>query len=135
MNKTITLRGESNAQQLWSFLRANWRAMADAGKPLAVNITEAKSKRSIQQNKFHWARMAWLEENAWVSGQRFDKEAWHEFFADRFAAKKELRLPDGEIKLTRESTSDMCVAEFSAFCTQIDVYCSQELGLDLGEAA
>ena len=133
MNKTITLRGESNAQQLWSFLRANWRAMADAGKPLAVNITEAKSKRSSQQNRFHFARMEHLSETAWVNGVTFSKEAWHEFFADRFAAKTEVRLPDGEIKLVRQSTSDMNVEEFSAFCTKIDVYCSQSLGIDLGE--
>lgn len=134
MNKTITLRQESNAQQLWAFLRNNWRPMADAGKPLAVSITEAKSKRSGQQNKFHWARMRFLEENAWVDGQQFSKDAWHEYFADKYAAKKELRLPDGEIKLVRESTTDMDVAEFSAFCTKIDVYCAEELGIDLGEA-
>jgi hypothetical protein len=131
MNKTITLRQESNAQQLWALLKSNWRAFADAGRPLAVSITEAKSKRTIQQNKFHFARMTFLEENAWVNGQQFSKEAWHEFFADRYAAKKELRLPDGEIKLVRESTSDMDVDEFSTFCTKIDVYCAQELGIEL----
>lgn len=135
MNKVITLRGESNAQQLYAFLKANWRAMADIGKPLAVSITEAKSKRSSQQNRFHFARMGYLAENAWVQGATFSKEAWHEFFADKYAAKKELRLPDGEIKLVRESTTDMDVAEFSAFCTKIDVYCAETLGIDLGESA
>lgn len=135
MQKTIVLRGDVQAQSLWAFLKQNWRAMADAGKPLAVSITEAKSKRTSQQNRFHFARMAYLAENAWVNGQTFSKEAWHEFFADRYAAKKELVLPDGEIKLIRESTADMDVAEFSAFCTKIDVYCAETLGVDLGEAA
>lgn len=134
LTKTITLRGESNAQQLWSFLKANWRAMADQGKPLAVSITEAKSKRTLSQNNFHWHRMEYLQDNAWVDGRQFHKDGWHEYFADKYAAKREVVMPDGEVKLVRQSTSEMNVEEFSAFCTKIDVYCAQTLGIDLGEA-
>jgi hypothetical protein len=131
MQKTITLRGESNAQQLWAFLKANWRAMADQGKPLAVSITEAKSKRTIDQNKRHWAIVTEVAEQAWIDGKQFSKEAWHEHLADMFAPKQEITLPTGEIKLKRLSTSEMNVAEFSAFMTKIEVFAAQELGLEL----
>lgn len=131
MNKTITLRGESNAQQLWSFLRANWRAMADAGKPLAVSITEAKSKRTLSQNSRHWAVMQEIADAAWIDGRQFSKEAWHEHMCDLFAPKKEVTLPTGEVRLVRISSSDMNVEEFSAFMQRIDVFAAQELGLEL----
>lgn len=131
MIKVITLRGENNAQQLWAFLRANWRAMADAGKPLAVSITEAKSKRSTSQNARYWALVTEIAEQAWIGGRQFDKDAWHELLARKFGVCKEITLPDGEIALVRESTGDMDVQTFSAYMTKIEVFAAQELGLEL----
>lgn len=131
MNKVFTLRGDSNAHQLWSFLRANWRAMADAGKPLAVSITEAKSKRSTSQNARYWALVTEIAEQSWIGGRQFDKDAWHELLARRFGVCKEITLPDGEIALVRESTGDMDVQTFSAYVTKIEVFAAQELGLEL----
>jgi NinB protein len=131
MQKTITLHGESNAQQLWAFLRANWRAMAEAGKPLAVSITEAKSKRSTDQNRRYWALVTDIAEQAWVDGKQFSKDAWHEHLARSFGVCKEVTLPSGEIVLVRESTGDMDVQTFSAFMTKIEVFAAQELGIEL----
>lgn len=131
MNKTITLRQESNAQQLWAFLKANWRAMADAGKPLAVSITEAKSKRSTDQNRRYWALVTDIAEQAWVDGKQFNKEVWHEHLARKFGVCKEITLPDGEIVLVRESTGDMDVQTFTAYMTRIEVYAAQDLGIEL----
>lgn len=131
MNKTIILRGPSNAQQLWAFLKANWEAMADAGKPLAVSITEAKSKRSTDQNRRYWALVTEVAEQAWIDGKQFSKDAWHELLARKFGVCKEITLPDGGIVLVRESTGDMDVQTFSAYMTRIEVYAAQELGLEL----
>lgn len=131
MNKTITLRGESNAQQLWAFLKQNWRAMADAGKPLAVSITEAKSKRSTSQNARYWALVTEIADQAWIDGKQFSKEAWHELLARQFGVCKEVTLPTGEIVLVRESTGDMDVQTFGAYMTKIEVFAAQELGLEL----
>ncbi len=109
--------------------------MADAGKPLAVSITEAKSKRTLDQNKRHWAIVTEIAESAWVGGRQYSKDAWHELLADMFAPKKEITLPTGEIKLVRISTSDMNVTEFSAFMTRIECYAAQELGVELGHGS
>lgn len=131
MNKTIVLRGDTQAQSLWAFLKQNWRAMADAGKPLAVSITEAKSKRSSDQNRRYWALITEVAEQAWVDGKQFSKDAWHELLARKFGVCKEITLPDGEIVLVRESTGDMDVATFTAYMTRIEVFAAQELGLEL----
>lgn len=130
MDMTITLRQESNAQQLWALLRGNWRAMADAGKPLAVHVTEAKSKRSTQQNRRHWAVVTRIAENAWVDGRQHSKEVWHEHLSRMFGVCKEMTLPDGEVILARESTGDMDVESFNAFMTRIEVYAVEELGVE-----
>jgi hypothetical protein len=132
MQKTITLRNESNAQSLWAFLKQNWRAMADAGHPLAVSITEAKSKRSTEQNRRYWALVTEIADQAWVDGKQFSKDAWHEHLAREFGVCKEVTLPSGEIALVRESTGDMDVATFSAFMQRVEVYASTELGIELG---
>lgn len=131
MQKTIILRGDTQAQSLWAFLKQNWRAMADAGKPLAVSITEAKSKRSSDQNRRYWSLITEVAEQAWVDGKQFSKDAWHELLARKFGVCKEITLPDGEIVLVRESTGDMDVATFTAYMTRIEVFAAQELGLEL----
>lgn len=131
MNKTIILRGDLQAQSLWALLKSNWRAFADAGKPLAVSITEAKSKRSTAQNARYWALVTEIADQAWVDGKQFSKEAWHELLARRFGVCKEITLPDGEIVLVRESTGDMDVATFTAFMTRVEVFAAQDLGLEL----
>lgn len=48
MLRTFVLRADTHAQQLYAFLKANWRAMADQDRPLAVIIQEHKAKRSGQ---------------------------------------------------------------------------------------
>lgn len=53
--RTFVLRNEPNANALWQFLKNNWRALAGAGKPLAVTVQEHKTKRSTDQNKRYWA--------------------------------------------------------------------------------
>lgn len=44
--RTFVLRDERNANAIWVFLRSNWRALADASRPLAVTVAEHKAKRS-----------------------------------------------------------------------------------------
>jgi hypothetical protein len=131
MNKTIVLRGDVQAQSLWAFLKQNWKAMADAGKPLAVSISEAKSKRSTDQNRRYWSLITEIADQAWVDGKQFSKDAWHELLARKFGVCNEITLPDGEIVLVRESTGAMDVQTFSAFMTRIEVFATQELGLEL----
>lgn len=128
MNQTIVLHGRPQWDRVVAFVKAN----VGGDKLLGVTIFDAnEKKRSAEQNRFYWkARMEYIAENAWVNGAQFSKEAWHEFFADKFAARIELRLPDGELKSVRKSTTDMLVHEFSTYMVQIEAYCANHLGLD-----
>jgi len=130
ISRTFVLRDESNAAALHSFLKANAKAMADAGKPLQVSISEAGAKRSIQQNRRNWALVTYIAEHAWVEGRQYSKETWHEFFARKFGLMKEIVLPDGEVTLQRESTSEMDVETFNIYLLRIEAYAAQELGIE-----
>jgi len=128
--RTFVLRTESNAAALHSFLKANAKAMADAGKPLEVSVSEAGAKRNVQQNRRNWALVSYIAEHAWVEGRQYSKETWHEYFARKFGVMKELVLPDGEITLQRESTAEMDVDAFNGYLLRIEAYAAQELGIE-----
>ena len=124
--KTFVLRNDINARQLWAFLRANWVAMAQAGKPFAVVIAEHKAKRSGEQNRRLWALLNDISANAWVGGRQFSAEAWHEHFKRQFIGIEE--LPGGAT--AGISTTTLGVAEFSAYMDRIEHYAAQSLGIE-----
>lgn len=124
--RTFVLRSDQQAQGLWAFLKANWRAFADRGVPLAITVTEHKSKRSIEQNKRYWALLNELAAAAWVGGRQFNAEAWHEYFKRKFIGYEE--LPGGETAGISSTTLD--VGEFSAYMERIEAHASTELGVE-----
>lgn len=112
---------------LWSFLKANWKPLADQGKPLAVTVTEYKSKRSIEQNKRYWAVLQQISEQAFLEGVSYNTDAWHEYFKRMFIGC--IDLPDGG-SLGQSSTS-LTVAEFADYMTKVEVYATSELGVEI----
>lgn len=124
--RTIVLRDDASANSLWSTLRANWRAMAASGKPIAVELREHKAKRSGEQNKRYWALLAEIADNAWLEGRQYSKEAWHAYFAAQFIGSEE--MPGGG--MTAISTTTLNTEEFAAYSTRIEVYAAQELGIE-----
>ena len=126
MLRTFVLRGESQAKLLWAFLKANWEALAQAGKPLAVTISEYKSKRSLEQNKRYWALLNEIAEQAYVGGQQFSAEAWHEHFKRKFIGCEDLP-GGGQIGI---STTALSVAEFGDFMTKVEQLATVELGVE-----
>lgn len=126
-SRMFILRGDSNAQQLWSFLRNNWKQMADAGKPLAISVAEHKAKRSGEQNKRMWAILQQIEGGAWMEGRQFSQEGWHEFFKRKFIGVEE--LPGGGT--VGISTTTLNVEEFAAYMTRIEAFAATELGVEL----
>lgn len=127
ISRTIVLRDRNNAQSLWSLLKANWEALAAAGKPLAITVQEHKAKRSGDQNKRYWAMLNDISANAWLDGRQFSAQAWHAYFAAQFIGCED--LPGGGS--TAISTTTLNVEEFAAYMTRIEVYAVQELGVEL----
>lgn len=112
---------------LWSFLKANWKTLANQGRPLAVTVTEYKSKRSIEQNKRYWAVLQQISEQAFLEGVCYNAEAWHEYFKRMFIGC--IDLPDGG-SLGQSSTL-LTVAEFADYMTKVEVYAASELGVEI----
>jgi hypothetical protein len=124
--KTFVLRGEPNAQALWSFLKHNWRALADAGKPLSVSVAEHRAKRSGEQNRRLWALLNEIAEQAMLDGKHYSAEAWHEHFKRTLIGVEELP-GGGSVGI---STTTLNVEEFGAYMTRIEAYAAQNFGIE-----
>jgi hypothetical protein len=126
MDRVFVLRSEQHAAQLHAFLRANARAMAQSGRPLAVHITEHKAKRSTEQNRLLWATLNQIADGAWLGGRQFSANSWHEFYKRKFIGCEE--LPDGFQGI---STTTLSVGEFSDYIERIRQHAATELGIEL----
>lgn len=127
MRRTFILREERNKAALYATLDANWRAMAEQGKPLAVDVHEHKDKRSVEANKYYWTLLRFIASNAWLDGKRYSDEAWHEHFKQAMIGYEE--LPNG--KQMGISTTKLNVSEFADYLRNIEQYAAGELGLEL----
>jgi len=125
LHKTFVLRDKGCAQVLWAFLRANWQAMAAAGKPLAVTVSEYKTRRSIEQNKRYWDLLGEIATGAWLDGRQFGREAWHDYFKGLFIGFED--VPGG--RQVAMSTTRLSVSEFADYMTRVEAFAAQELGV------
>ena len=127
MFRVFILRSDTQAQSLWSFLRANWRAMAEADKPLSVTIAEYETKRSVEQNARYWGHvLKQIEAKAWVDGKQYSAEIWHEHIKRKILGCVE--LPNGETM--GQSTAGLGVGKFADFMTKVEAYAATELGVE-----
>ena len=131
MNTTIILRGPPQAHRLWTLLKSNWQAMAHAGTPLAVTITEAKSKRSTDQNKMLHAVLQTIADQVWSNGRQYPMETWKELARRKFIGTEEIELPDGTRMERGISTTTLTVAECQAFIERVQAWAVTDLGCEL----
>lgn len=127
LSRLFVLRGPIECKQLHAFLKSNWTACAQAGKPLSVQVSEHKAKRSAEQNRLLWAVLHDIAESAWVGGKRYSADAWHEQCKREFIGCEE--LPNGAT--VGISTASLSVEEFSTYIERIREYASDELGIEL----
>jgi len=125
MKALFILREERNAAALYAFLKANWKACAAQGKPLAIQIGPEKAKRNLEQNRRYHAMVRQIEEQVWVEGRQFSSDAWHETIKRKFIGL--IDLPGGGT--IGQSTTTLSVGEFAEFMTRVEVWAAQELGV------
>lgn len=123
--KLFILREPAHAHALIAYLKANAGRQASAGRPLAVEVSEYKEKRSNDANARYWALLTEIAEQAVVDGKRFSKDAWHQWFRDQYAPKED--SPSGLVAM---STSAMTKPQFQDYVTRIEVYAVQMLGVE-----
>lgn len=126
VDRVFVLRDEPHVRSLHAFLRANARAMAQAGRPLAVHVTEYKARRNSAQNRLYWALLRDISEQAWVDGKQYSSEAWHSYFAGQYIGREE--TPGGGFIAI--STTTLSVHEFADYVTRIQAYAATELGIE-----
>lgn len=126
VDRVFVLRDEPHVRSLHAFLRANARAMAQAGRPLAVHVTEYKARRNSAQNRLYWALLRDISEQAWVDGKQYSSEAWHAYFAGQYIGREETP-GGGSIAI---STTTLSVHEFADYVTRIQAYAAAELGIE-----
>jgi hypothetical protein len=69
--------------------------------------------------------LAQVAEQAVVGGRLFPAEIWHEQFKRQFIGV--IELPNGQV--IGKSSADLTTVEFAEFCTQVEAYAAQELGV------
>lgn len=108
-------------EQLYPFL-GKW---LQAEKTLT--LTARLKKRTPEQNRRYWGRgvLAQIAEQATVNGKLYSAEVWHEQWKRMFIGFDE--LPNGQI--IGKSSTGLTTAEFCDFCTQVEAYAAQELGV------
>jgi len=108
-------------EQLYPFL-GKW---LQAEKTLT--LTARLKKRTPEQNRRYWGRgvLAQIAEQATVNCKLYSAEVWHEQFKRMFIGFDE--LPNGQI--IGKSSTGLTTAEFCDFCTQVESYAAQELGV------
>lgn len=118
-----------NAQQSHIVLtKTVWpriKATLTAGKRL--QITVKPEKRTLPQNRRYWGQgvLAQVAAQAVVGGKMYSAETWHEQFKRMFIGV--IELPNGQV--IGKSSKDLDKAAFSDFCTQVEAYAAQEIGV------
>lgn len=92
-----------------------------------LTLTARLKKRTPEQNRRYWGRgvLAQIAEQATVNGKLYSAEVWHEQFKRMFIGFDE--LPNGQI--IGKSSTGLTTAEFCDFCTQVEAYAAQEIGV------
>ena len=118
-----------NRQQAWAVIKAEvypflTRWLQD-GKRLVLTIK--LRTRTVPQNRRYWGGgvLKQVAAQAVVNGRMFPAEVWHEQFKRAFIGV--IELPSGEV--VGMSSKKLTTAEFSEFCTQVEAYAANELGV------
>ena len=125
MNQTMQLYNPQQAHVVLTDLWPLIKATLTAGKRL--QLTVKPEKRSAAQNRRYWGQgvLAQVAAQAVVNGKLYSAESWHEQFKRMFIGFDE--LPNGQI--IGKSSTGLTTAEFCDFCTQVEAYAAQELGV------
>lgn len=78
MKRLFVIRDAAVLANLTAALSANWQAAVAAGAPLGVNVAPYRKSRSNEQNALMWVWLGQLASEAWVNGQQYSADAWHE---------------------------------------------------------
>ena len=137
MNRLFVLREPIHFQSMLAALSANWPAMAASGQPLGVTVAPYKRTRSQEQNALMWIWLDAVTKQAWLNGQQYSDQTWHEHCKREFLPERNAKgdekwqiLPNGN-RTCIMSTTRLNAAEMSEYMTKLDAFFVSELGVTL----
>ena len=131
MKRIFILREDRHAQALYAFLKANWKAMAEKGQPLVLEIRPEGARRSKDQNRHYWQVLSQIATQAWINGKNYPAEIWHEAAKRKFLPL--IDLPGGGS--IAASTTGLKVKEFAEYVAHVEAWAAQELGVQFEDFA
>jgi len=108
-----------------------------AGKRVRVLVTEDESMATDWHRRKLHGVLQRIAANAWVTDRetgelrQYELRVWKEFFRERFLGTEMVEMPDGTEREWRRSTELLTAAEKNELILQIELYASEELGLDM----
>jgi len=98
---------------------------------MQVVISEHKTGRSVAQNRLLWMWYGEIREHlAETTGEQYQNEDLHEFFKDKFLDRRPMVIK-GDARIVHGSTAQLNVSDMSEYLNRLDIYCADELGLQL----
>lgn len=129
MTPVVRFITRENRRAVFKLLYENsekWLLQGD----LQITVALKKSRRTIEQNKRLWALYGELSQNAWVNGQQFSPDIWHEYLKGYFLGYNETVLPNGEVLKTPISTTTLNTAEMTDYQNKIQAYGASEFSIE-----
>lgn len=148
--REFVFRDRADWDRFVAFMGANLAPMAEAKRYLRCVVSEYKATRSTEANAYMWAGI--LEptaQQAYVAGQRYTAEVWHEHAKELFLPEINARgqekwyyppeLPNPKMAALLQppqkqrrlvmSTSHLNTAEMALYLDQVAEYVTTELGV------
>jgi serine/threonine protein phosphatase 1 len=119
-------------RQIGPYCREQW---ARGVQRLSVVIQPEEDAKSIQQRKYyHGVILKEIAEQARVNGERFDLNAWKEYFREKFVGYRWVVMKDPMTgkrlrRKVRISTEELGISKYSALIEQVTAFAATDLGV------
>lgn len=84
-----------------------------------------RKKRSSNANRYYWELVSMVAEELHPQGQTFSKDAWHEYFKQRYIGADEVKLPNGKVMTVSHSTADLDTDDFAKYLDKVSQWAAQ----------
>lgn len=126
MKHRFTIISDAVAERACAVIRSLPRE-----KRWEVLVREEKSTRSLQQNALYWKWMDIIRLHvADSTGKFYSAEDLHEWFKAKMLPANPVVI-DGEMQLTRRTTTSLSVKAMAEYMNMVDRYCVEHLNLYL----
>jgi len=126
--KTFILRDKLVLERCISYLQNIFQP----GHPIAVIISPADRKRTLEQNDKLHKMLRVLQDEGWIKGQQGSVEEWKRYLLVKLGFVEWITdLDTGEEVPVPKRTSEMSVRELTELIERITVYAASELGVEL----